>query len=245
MMFENKFKIIDFHSHVLPGIDDGADCVETSCEMLLSLKKQGVHTVVATPHYYNFRNSIAEFAENRQKAYDELCAYVSKNGVDIPEIILGAEVRLYPDLWNEDDISTLCIGDTKTILLEMPYEKWSDWMINAVYAVISRGYHVVLAHLERYGDFADKKMIFRDLLGMDVYVQCNCESFISLSKRRFLNRLIKSGRLTVIGTDCHNLDSRRPYIDGVIKKIEKKYGDDIVCDLMQNAEYLITNSKNK
>lgn len=234
----DKIKIIDFHSHILPGIDDGSDSVETSKEMLCSLKEQGVDTVVATPHYYNFRGSIEQFLENRKNAYDNLSAYLGSAECDVPDLLLGAEVRLYPDLWCEENLDALCIEKTKTILIEMPYEKWSDWMINAVYAVISKGYRVVLAHLERYDGLADKKKIFQGLLGMDVYVQCNTESFITFSKRHILKKLIKTGRITVIGTDCHNMDTRRPYMRRALEKIEKKYGNDIICDLMQNAEFL-------
>ena len=79
--------MIDAHIHILPCIDDGSNSVETSKEMLKLLKEQGVDKIIATPHYYNHREeSVADFLEKRQKAYEELSS---------PEnMLLGAEVAI-------------------------------------------------------------------------------------------------------------------------------------------------------
>lgn len=78
--------MIDFHSHVLPGIDDGSDCVEESLEMLHTAKNQGVSTMLATPHFYAQDVSVDHFLEKRKKAYDTLKRCMDDS--DCPDIRL-------------------------------------------------------------------------------------------------------------------------------------------------------------
>lgn len=64
--------MIDFHSHILPGIDDGSASVEESLKLLEMLAEQGVKTVVATPHFYPDRTSVSDFLRRRDAAYQRL-----------------------------------------------------------------------------------------------------------------------------------------------------------------------------
>ena len=77
--------VIDFHSHILPGIDDGSRNVETSIGMLRMCKEHGVDTMIATPHFYADSNTVERFIDSRQKAYDKVMA----ENMDIPQIIMG------------------------------------------------------------------------------------------------------------------------------------------------------------
>lgn len=61
-------RMIDFHSHVLPGIDDGSDCVEESLEMLHTAKNQGVSTMLATPHFYASRCFSGSFSRKEEES---------------------------------------------------------------------------------------------------------------------------------------------------------------------------------
>lgn len=83
--------VIDFHSHILPGIDDGSRNVETSIGMLWMCKEHGVDTMIATPHFYADSNTVEKFIDSRQKAYDKVMA----ENMDIPQIIMGAEVAFF------------------------------------------------------------------------------------------------------------------------------------------------------
>ena len=85
---------IDFHSHILPEIDDGASSVGESVEMLKILADAGVECVVLTPHFYRQNESIEKFLDRRGKAYEKLCA--ATQGISgIPKLVLGAEVYFY------------------------------------------------------------------------------------------------------------------------------------------------------
>ena len=231
--------IIDFHSHILPGIDDGADTLETSLKMLEVSKSQGVETIVSTSHYYNFRESIESFVSRRDDAVYKLCKHINEHDIDLPEIVVGAEVRLFPGISKEENLSALCIEGTKNILIEMPYSTWSGWMYNEIYAIITKGYTPIMAHIERYLGPVSEKEILEKLLSMEVCVQCNAESFSSWKMRRFIKKLVKLGKLTVIGSDSHNLENRISHLDDAINYILKKYGEELLNVIMKNAQYLI------
>lgn len=81
--------VIDFHSHILPGIDDGSRNVETSIGMLRMCKEHGVDTMIATPHFYADSNTVERFIDSRQKAYDKVMA----ENMGIPQIIMGQRSR--------------------------------------------------------------------------------------------------------------------------------------------------------
>lgn len=230
---------VDFHSHILPGIDDGADTLETSLKMLSVSKAQGVETIVSTSHYYNFRESIESFVSRRDDAVYKLLKHINEHDIDLPEIAVGAEVRLFPNLSREENFSKLCIEGTKNILIEMPYSTWSGWMYNEIYTIITMGYTPIMAHIERYLGPVSEKEILKKLLSMDVFVQCNADSFSGWKMRRFIKKLIKHGRLTVIGSDCHNLKDRISHLDDATRYITKKFGEDYLNVIMKNAAYLI------
>ena len=238
-MWNDKFEIIDFHSHILPSVDDGAKDMETSVKMLEVLSSQGVDKVVSTSHYYKFSEEVQSFLNHRDESLFRLETYIKEHDLFLPEIVPAAEVRMYPELWKEPLLDKLCIGETKNILIEMPYDKWTEWMYNEIYALIAKGYTPVMAHLERYIDRIPQKEIFAKLLHMDVLVQINAESFEERGRRRFIKKLVKGGFPIVIGTDCHNLTSRKPHIDSAIKYIVKKYREDYLERIMEFGISLI------
>ena len=117
-------RMIDFHSHVLPGIDDGSDCVEESLEMLHTAKNQGVSTMLATPHFYAQDVSVDHFLEKRKKAYDTLKRCMDDS--DCPDIRLGAEVCYFRGIGRAREIEKLCIEGTRVIMVELPFRQWDE-----------------------------------------------------------------------------------------------------------------------
>lgn len=232
-------EIVDFHSHILPGIDDGASNLEASLEMLKLSRSQGVDIIVSTSHYYNFQESAESFVTRRDDALYKLCRHINEHDMDLPEIVSAAEVRLYPNIRLEENLDKLCIEGTKNILIEMPYSSWSGWMYNEVYGLITRGFTPIMAHIERYLGPVSEKEILEKLLSMEVYVQCNADSFSSRRMRKFIKKLIKLNRLTVIGSDFHNMDSRISHFDDALSFISRKYGDEYLNVIMENACILI------
>ncbi len=238
-MFDNCIELTDFHSHILPCIDDGSESVDMSVEMLTLLKSQGVDKVVLTPHYYR-DGSVLEFCSARDEAYNALNAHISDCGADVPELIKAAEVKLYPGLWKNEDLGMLCVEGTKVILVELPYEKLSGWMFNEVYALCTKGYLPVLAHIERYyPKYASKDEILKKLLTMSVMAQCNAESFRDFRRKRLIDKIICSGKLAAIGSDCHDVSERKPNFDTAVNAVMKKYGPRCLDDISRMSSILV------
>ena len=128
-----------------------------SLEMLKMEKEQGVDIVVATPHFYADRQSVDEFIQKREKAFNIIKDKLSDNS--FPEVFLGAEVY-YTPLLSHLDLSKLTINNTKYILLELPYQKLDTRKTNEIVNFISSvDVFPVIAHIERYLDFTSEESL--------------------------------------------------------------------------------------
>ena len=151
--------MIDFHSHILPAMDDGSKNEQESIAMLTELKNQGITRVIATPHFYANGESVSAFLSRRQKSFEKL-----NLNSNFPQVVLGAEVRYYEGISRLADLTKLCINGTDLLLLEMPSAKWTDFVIKELISLASNGnITLVLAHIERY-IFMQPKSVFVDLL---------------------------------------------------------------------------------
>lgn len=230
--------MIDFHTHVLPGIDDGAANFEETKQLLLSQKNQNIEIVVATPHY-NHECPIEKFVDHR----DSSLSYVRKKiDVDIPEIVPAAEVALYTGLSEEPDLKRLCIGETDYILIEMPYFYWNSWYYDELYRLVNnRGVHPIIAHLERYASMPGQVSRFNKLLEQDVLVQINASSLLKFFPRQVVKELWSKNAVSVLGSDCHDPKSRPCTISAACRVILRKFGADGLEKMMSNAEAILEN----
>ena len=106
--------IIDFHTHILPEVDDGSDSLETSIAMLRAEASQGIRRVVATPHFYAQHDTPERFLARRTEAELRLREEMAKHP-GLPELSIGAEVYYFPGVSNSDILSALTI-DKKGVL---------------------------------------------------------------------------------------------------------------------------------
>ena len=229
-------RVVDFHSHILPGIDDGSKDISMSREMLSRIKRSGVDTVVATPHFYGNRRSLEHFLERRAGAYEQVMQIPES---ERPEIMLGAEVAFYSGLTRENDLHKLLIEGTNTMLLEMPFSVWTDFELNEVASLcIDHGFEIVIAHLERYTDFEPSHMIDQ-LLRLPVHVQINAGTLLPWMSRRPWLKMFKNGEAKVLGSDCHNLTSRAPNLAEARDIIRRKLGAEVLARIDANTEKLL------
>lgn len=231
--------MIDFHTHILPGIDDGSKNVEMSLEMLEMMKNQGVKTVVATPHFYADRDNPESFLRHRSKAFESLSeAMKGKEGM--PEIILAAEVTYFEGMSDCDELKKLAIGTTNLILIEMPTCQWNKRIINEVLAVYEKQNLIpVIAHLDRYiRMFGDKHLI--DVFdGSPALIQLNTSYFNERKYHRKALKLLAGGKISFIGSDCHNTVSRLPNMSEARVVIEKGKLIDIFNEMNKKAENML------
>ena len=110
--------MIDIHTHILPGIDDGAETPEQAVEILLQLKEQGITRVLLTPHFCPQSQSLDSFLESRQASYEQLLA--AKGLPKDIELILSAELQLHDAIFNYENLDALKIPGTSYVLTELP-----------------------------------------------------------------------------------------------------------------------------
>ena len=140
----------DFHSHVLPRVDDGSHSVEESLAMLRMEAEQGVRHVVATPHFYASHDTPERFLKRRSEAWARLQASLVDEP-DLPEITLGAEVYYFPGISNSGALSQLTIGQKPFIMIEMPMAPWTQSMYQELAGIYEKtGITPIIAHIDRY-----------------------------------------------------------------------------------------------
>lgn len=220
--------MIDWHSHVLPAMDDGSRDAAESVSMLEMLASQGVDTVIATPHFYANDESVESFLNRRDEAYAMLKSHLTD---DLPAIILGAEVKFYSGISRSPDLKALRIQGSQLLLLEMPFAKWTEYMVRELIELSCKsGIQIVLAHVERYLGL-QKKSVWERIAQSDILMQVNGSFFTSFSTKRKAISLLRAGSVQFVGSDCHNTTSRAPKIGDAFEIIQKKLGDDFIAQM--------------
>ena len=240
-----KTKIVDFHSHVLPEIDDGSQSVDMSLTMLKKEAEQGIHTVVATPHFYAWNDSPERFLARRDDAETRLRdAMVGEN--DMPELYMGAEVAFYPGMSGTDALQSLCIGKSKYILVELPGTPWYNSVYEELQAIWDRqGLIPVIAHVDRYLEPFRIERLMRKLEDLPVLIQANASFFLQKSTVRTAVRLLRSGRIHLLGSDCHNLSSRAPQLGHAVEEIHQRLGDGALGWILEHQQDIFPASTSK
>jgi len=236
--------MIDMHSHVLPGVDDGAPDVETSLAMLKLAKEQGVDICVATPHCtVNSEEGVARFVERRRLAYEKLMQAIGDDKTGFPEIRLGAEVYLNGDLSEIDNINELCYKDTNYMLLEFSGNSYDEEMAEWVYNISTKGIRPVIAHIDRFPPY---KEMMDDLMCIDnVIFQVNANRFMSVGDRFVLKNVFKRCDRVIVSSDMHNLEGRRCNLGDAYLISKKKFPrmtdtlfNDGAASILANREFL-------
>ena len=231
--------MFDFHTHILPGIDDGSSSVEESIAMLEMLKEQGVEGVAATPHFYAEDTSPEDFFEKRRASWEALKPHLKP---DYPEIRLGAEVLYFEGINRHDNLERFCIEGTNLLLLEMPSGVWTKRMLSAIVELNEReNITVVLAHVERYMR-EQERSTGEFLIKCGIRLQANAEFFIARSTRRTAMKMFRDKAIHLLGTDCHNATTRKPNMAQAIEIIEHKKGIEMLQRMKARVNMFLSES---
>ena len=121
--------MIDIHTHVLPGLDDGSGSLEESLWLGHALARQGVKLFAATPHFYATQESPQDFLWRRERAERQLFLHWPQ---EFPPFLMGAEVRFFDGMSRTQELPLLTLEGTNLLLLEMPFSPWSSRMVEEV-----------------------------------------------------------------------------------------------------------------
>jgi protein-tyrosine phosphatase len=203
--------MFDLHSHLLPGLDDGAADAGVSLAMARAYADQGVLTVVCTPHilpglYHNTGPQIRDAVAKMQQRIDDA-------GITL-KLLAGADNHLVADfVAGLKRGHLLSLADTSYVLVEPPHHvaplRLDDFFFNLLLA----GYIPVLTHPERLSWIEGKYEVIENLAAKGVWMQITCGSLRGAFGRRALywaERLLSEGLVHILATDAHDPEIRRP-----------------------------------
>jgi protein-tyrosine phosphatase len=201
--------IIDIHSHIIPGIDDGSKSMEMTLEMIKNAEINGTKEIVATPHY------LLEYGEAK---IEEIKDYVEKinstlksEKIDV-KIYSGQEVyyteKIIED-YMEGNIGT--INDSRYMLIEFPMQRFDDNIIDVLYELQVRNIVPIIAHPERYKPFIKNPALINDFINQEYLFQVNAGSIegrFGQEVKKTADLFLKNNIYNFIGSDAHNARNR-------------------------------------
>ncbi|MGY6649958.1 tyrosine-protein phosphatase [Wenyingzhuangia sp. IMCC45574] len=221
---------VDMHSHILPGIDDGAKDIETSINLIQGLNKYGISNFRVTPHVLGgvWENSSTTIKETELYLKEEL----NKRGLEHIQIHAAAEYLMDPffsDLLEKDDILPL---KGKYLLVEMSFLNPPINLKEILFQIQLKGYTPVLAHPERYLFYHNNFAIYKELIDAGCLLQLNLFSLAGHYGKEVMktaHKLLKNNLYTYVGTDIHK-ERHLP----VIEKLATAKNQELLQPLFKN-----------
>ncbi|MGN0402820.1 MAG: CpsB/CapC family capsule biosynthesis tyrosine phosphatase [Acetatifactor sp.] len=230
--------IADIHSHILPGVDDGAEDIWETLEMLRIACREGITDLIVTPHYQSGRyftpaDEITGKVAGIQKLAD-------RNRIPI-RLYPGTEIYFRSGLEERMDSGQLAtMNGSSFVLVEFSPAEEFPYIRNAMEELLGMGYHPILAHVERFRCMREETFRVRELKSMGCQIQANAGSITGeygYATKRYLHRLLKEHLVDYVGTDAHNASGRAPHMKRCAEALYRKYGEAYAnCILYKNAE---------
>lgn len=232
--------MIDIHCHILAGIDDGAQTKEDSLEMARAAVREGIDTIIATPHHKNGRY------ENTKQAIiqktNELNEALKTENIPMT-IIPGQEPAIHGELLKGitlGEVSTL--NNTQYIFIELPAGHVPRYTDKLLYDLQIEGKIPVIVHPERNQEIIERPEILYRLINNGALSQVTASSVCGIFGKKiksFSEQLIESNLTHFIASDAHNTNKRAFHMAHAYDNINTRYGVDMVYFLKENAELLL------
>jgi protein-tyrosine phosphatase len=201
----------DLHSHLLPGLDDGADSLQTALEMARLYAEQGVHCVACTPHIMPglFHNTAGGIRE----AVQVLSARLGEAGIPL-DLVTGADNHIVPDFAQRlKRGQLLTLANSSYVLVEPPSHAAPIHLEKLLFSIAVEGYVPVLTHPERLRWLETKYSLVKTLVSRGAWIQITSGSLtgrFGSSAIYWAERMLGDGLVHIIATDAHNMSSRPP-----------------------------------
>lgn len=233
-------RLADLHTHILPGVDDGAARVEDSLALLRAEKEQGVTDVVLTPHFLPESSDIETSTERWRLAFEELSRAVRNE--DLPALYGGCEVLYFEGMGKSSAVKQLCMGKSNYILIEFASMKIGD---NVISDLTDLRYNIgvipIIAHTERYFDFKGFKKLKKLFEDGICLAQLNASSLAGGAYKRAALKLIKEDLIYIVASDVHSLNYRPCELSEAFCVIKEHFGKSRVNRYISNSEKLLLN----
>lgn len=240
--------MIDIHSHIISGIDDGSKNETMSLEMLKISENCGVKSIVATPHFMIGRFD-CEYNSVKEEVH-KLKELAKENNIEI-EIYYGQEVYYSKDLikyYNDNLIGT--INGTRYMLIELPMLDFNlDEVINSIYELQIRNIAPIIAHAERYKPFIKNPALINSLIDEGYLFQLNTGSLIGQfgkDVKKTAELYMQNGIYSFIGSDAHRDRGRSTDLTDFIDLVDEEIIEELKENsykMLQDEEVEFTGSK--
>lgn len=217
--------MIDLHSHILPGIDDGSRSLEQSLEMVRMAVADGTTIMACTPHIYpglymNDATGIRVERDKLQKALDTF---------HIPlQLVVGADAHLVPELLEGLQTGRIpTLNDSRYLLLEPPHHVPPPNFEHSVFQIMAAGYVPVITHPERLVWIEDHYPKFVELARRGAWMQLTAGAIVGKFGRRakyWSERLLNEGWVHIVASDAHTTGMRNPRMSDAVPILEKILG---------------------
>jgi protein-tyrosine phosphatase len=211
--------MIDLHSHVLPGIDDGAASWVEADAMLRRWRALGFSTVMATPHLKQALDQ--QYLDRIDEAYAEVVQLAAPLGIDVQR---GFENLLSPDLLAHLQAGApLTLGDSRAVLVELPFQQWPHHAEHTLFALQTAGYQPILAHPERYAEVQREPSVAIRLAERGIALQVNIGSLTGLygrSAKRVAEILLKRNAVALVASDAHGAGATFDHMEQGLQRLD-------------------------
>lgn len=229
--------MIDLHTHIIPGVDDGVESDDQALAFARLAVEDGIRTVVATPHcnegsWFNDREAVlAGVARLRE--------LLARAGIPL-RVEPGAEVRLCPELAQRvRDGRAPTLGDNgKTLLLELSLTQHPVGLDNLVFQLKLAGVETVFAHPERIRYFQDDVRRYEEVVRLGACGQVTAGSVLGVfggTVREFSEELLRKGLVHVLASDAHDLQSRAPRLAAARRAVARLIGEARASAMCEDA----------
>lgn len=215
--------MIDIHSHIIFGVDDGAESMEESVRMLQAAYEAGVTVIIATPHLKNDLKESPDLVENYRAVADAA-------RVHNITVCLGNEVRInpfLPDIIKKNAHVTL--DKSRYLLLEFPFDSIPIYADEIIYKLNLMDITTVIAHPERNLCFAKDIKLLTKYIEMGCLIQINAGSLLGVygfRAKRLVKKLIHLGNVHFIASDAHSPEAYSKWYADAYKKAKKWAGEE-------------------
>lgn len=217
--------MIDLHSHVLPGIDDGATSPQETAEMLGLWASYGFERVAATHHLSG--DLRGDYQERIRRTADQVSPIVAGSGV---EVVPGFEIMLDPGLPERlQRGETLTLGGSRSVLVEVPFLIWPSYTDEVIFSIQLAGFQPILAHPERYEAVQGDTSLATSLARRGVVLQLTYASLagaLGAPVKRAAERLIDLDTPLILASDAHSPGQRLLAIPEGMRRAEALVGGD-------------------
>lgn len=237
-----QYKIFDIHTHILPGVDDGAKDMQEALSLVHQARENNTRAIVLTPHYR------APHKIDADTLYKRFCLFRKAVQKELPQmtVYLGCEIRYQsniPEMLAAHKL--LSMYHSRYILLEFPSTAFSTHILSAVRECVTGGIVPIIAHAERCDAFHHDPELTGKILELGALLQLNADSVMGktgLRNKKLCHKLLQEKKAHFVASDAHDGVRRPPLLRDCYIHIQDKYGEDYAQKLFwDNPQALVKN----